>query len=250
MCRILLTNRKVKLEWLEQLERSNGGFGNGVVYLRQNKWIIRKPILNEQVTQLKYRWLCYHTRIPSAGSDGMDMLHPFKTSKGWLVQNGTWMDYQYWKAPLVLEGLIGLNASDTATMAAVSFKSHDLMEQLIQTTNSTWVWYDNSVKKIKVYNGFQWVYLAEKGKFILGASEVLDGLHDKKWLTAEYLEISLDGRYFALNEKIHSDISYYYNWYDNPICIICEKELTSIEKCEYNNQLEGWVCPNCQKWLR
>lgn len=110
MCRLFLSNKKaVKmidkrygiLKYLDSLEKSCGGHGNGFILVKDGKMIFALKgveLKNEKVIialkKIKYDWIIYHTRVASAGSKKDANCHPYwnESNTFALAMNGTVRD--------------------------------------------------------------------------------------------------------------------------------------------------------------
>lgn len=110
MCRIALINKEGLnyieenfgvLKYLDSLEKSCGGHGNGFLLIRDGKIVFKAKGLamtNESIVmyanKVEFDWLIYHTRVASAGSTKDENCHPYwnSTSTFALAMNGTVRD--------------------------------------------------------------------------------------------------------------------------------------------------------------
>ena len=108
MCRLLTCNReylesKTKeemKEFLDVLEKSMGGNGNGILFIKDGEIVLYEKgtnLTNEVITRIIYEcgefpdWFMYHTRVASVGSVKDSNCHPYvnKDKSFALMMNGT-----------------------------------------------------------------------------------------------------------------------------------------------------------------
>ena len=130
MCRLALFNKAgEKLieekygfqRFLSDLELSNGGMGNGIAMIVNNKIKIKKGLAFEIEDVAKilkntnYTWAIFHTRIASAGEISDTNCHPFKSGDLVLAMNGT----EHWASKIA--GSMG-NITDTEVITRLTNK--------------------------------------------------------------------------------------------------------------------------------
>lgn len=105
MCRLIMMNKNGEKEiernyglrnYLEYLEKSFGGHGNGVALLRKGKVTYLNKGVNLNVKEIskiiksrKYDWCIFHTRLASVGSKSDKNCHPFAVGTEVMAMNGT-----------------------------------------------------------------------------------------------------------------------------------------------------------------
>lgn len=105
MCRLILMNKNGEKEiernygltsYLEYLENSFGGHGNGVALLRNGKVVyfskgvkLSVKEISNVIRKRKYDWCIFHTRLASVGSKSDKNCHPFMIGKEVMAMNGT-----------------------------------------------------------------------------------------------------------------------------------------------------------------
>lgn len=105
MCRLILMNKNGEKEiernygltnYLEYLEMSMGGHGNGVALLRNGKVVYLEKGVNLSVKEIakvirkrKYDWCIFHTRLASVGRKSDQNCHPFMIGNEVMAMNGT-----------------------------------------------------------------------------------------------------------------------------------------------------------------
>ncbi|MDE2104739.1 MAG: hypothetical protein KGL39_46310, partial [Patescibacteria group bacterium] len=99
MCRLAYIRRPFDgmQEWLEQLERSCGGDGNGVAVgnglVKGVSLTVQQTVIEiERHAKRNHGWAhsLWHTRKTSSGGDCDQLCHPFACDNGWLAHNGHW----------------------------------------------------------------------------------------------------------------------------------------------------------------
>lgn len=105
MCRLFMANKKgiekiknTLEDFLNQLEKSNGGHGNGLALIKDQQIVLLKKgesYSNEDIIKdiedNDCDWVIYHTRIASAGGKSAKNCHPYINEKQdmLLAMNGT-----------------------------------------------------------------------------------------------------------------------------------------------------------------
>jgi hypothetical protein len=89
--------RNVKLlkRWLQQLEDSNGGHGNGLATVEKGavKGVKLSAKRCARIISRTVQPVVWHTRRISCGAQVDELCHPFSTgdaTRGWLIHNGHW----------------------------------------------------------------------------------------------------------------------------------------------------------------
>jgi hypothetical protein len=159
MCRLaFITERFPVKDWLQQLEKSMGGDGNGIAIgktlIKGVKVTIDKIsdiIMNSKEPAL------FHTRRVSSGIKNDHLCHPFPCRKGFLAHNGHWTDGH--NAACVLDDLRFLKefASDSQVFSFVVDKIG--FERAVTKYKPDGVWFFlNKKGKLFVYKNYGVVY--------------------------------------------------------------------------------------------
>ena len=122
MCGILIASNlqlDLSMELMTALEKNRGGNGNGFVIVRKGK--VKKGVnlkINDIYRELKRyprSMFIFHTRMASYGKIMDELCQPFKIPGGYVVHNGTWIDFviDY----LIKEKRIPDYANDSFTLA-------------------------------------------------------------------------------------------------------------------------------------
>lgn len=280
MCRLAMFNkqfmekagREQLLTFLDQLEKSNGGHGNGFALIDKGRVrFFHKSITlaNRQIVNMAFSsednlpdWLIYHTRIASAGSKKDDNCHPYiNTSRNFLAcMNGTVTSF----------GSMAkiLDITDTELM----FRNIDAFNIPIDTLlefSPRWLGLkDGKVFAVNPSNGGLQYYNDEDGCIAIASEKPVGST---AWRALEDDEVWYEGE--ELNEKVYKtstytstysgkprraygwtddeDYNWYYNWYygedsksknttkvEQPAPESKEEDITTVSKGEVYTFIE------------
>jgi len=198
MCRIAFINKVdlAKLSALDletvfsELERSQGGDGNGIAALDSSGKIhLRKGLRYDTMDaaifakSARFEWVLFHTRAASQGYLDDASCHPFYLAGGRptvIAHNGTWGDstnvlMMLWLANQLPER--ALLWSDTRLLAWIaSRKGITFLQVLARKGRHTFVVYQDGV--VKLINGRDFGYFEYKGARIYASEPV----GTEKWM--------------------------------------------------------------------
>jgi hypothetical protein len=189
MCRMALlpSNWKGKeaVEFLDALEKSMGGDGNGFAWRDAEGPAIMKGLEVENsaldTINATSSMVLYHTRKTSAGTMNDENTQPFFTDAAnpvapILCHNGTWTDYKDFFKIAVMTGQIAIGTytswSDTRFMAWLIGKHGE--DSLSLTTSSVWILYYGDKAVVHVKSGSWKAFKRADGTFVY-ASEFPHG---------------------------------------------------------------------------
>lgn len=129
--------------FFEMLERSNGGHGSGMAYVKNGKITMRKGMsltckdIAGDIMQANYDWAIFHTRIASIGSLGYKNCHPFKIGDKLIAMNGTEREVGF------LAKKLGI--TDTEAILQLSHKFKFDISDFVQGFGSVFVGFEQGV---------------------------------------------------------------------------------------------------------
>ncbi|NMA32317.1 MAG: hypothetical protein GX944_00090 [Alphaproteobacteria bacterium] len=228
MCRLaLLNNTGIKyieqtiglLNFLDYLETSLGGHGNGYcIILNNNKRIIKKGVTLNNETIIKdiknninhIKWLMYHTRLASIGTINNSNCHPFRDNQGnVLMMNGTEHG---------IKNFIKDNKTDTETIINIC---DNLNISLIQATkNLTSVFIGCYKKQVFVNkNNGSLKFLTNTNNEIIFASDFPATMYNhneiyiapESWIEGEKINIEIlkKDEYYKIKNKSYTKYKNY-----------------------------------------
>ncbi len=129
--------------FFNMLEKSNGGNGNGMAYIKDGKITLRKGMsltckdIAGDIMQADYDWAIFHTRIASIGSLEYKNCHPFKIGDKLIAMNGTERDVGF------LARQLGITDTETVLQLAHKFKFD--ISDYVQEFGSVFVGFEQGV---------------------------------------------------------------------------------------------------------
>lgn len=163
MCRLAFVTRRFKTlpQWLEQLERSNGGHGNGVV--TADGEVYKGVDLRVEDTLCVLRGTrapaLWHSRRVSSGPKCDELCHPFDCAGGWLVHNGHW-SWGDFAAEIFQDLLGGGHVSDTRLFSKLVDKMGFAKATAKYKPSGVWLWMNGKGKLSAYKNGGSLYYSA------------------------------------------------------------------------------------------
>jgi len=196
MCRIALLPSGYKgekiVDFLDDLEKSKGGDGNGFGWFnkRNEAQVIKGlKVKNKTINTIKPAsdMVLYHTRIASAGETNDENTQPFITKADGgdpfiLCHNGTWTTYAEYKKILLMMGKLKVKHykewSDTRFMAHLIATQGE--DRLDLPTSGVWVKFYGNKAIVHVKDGGDWCAY-KIGKKWMYASEFPEDEYKKIW---------------------------------------------------------------------
>lgn len=250
MCRLAMFNKEgynelknddKMLSFLDYLEKSNGGHGNGFLLVKDGEIVLyekgvalsNKKIL-KRIENIDFDWFMYHTRITSQGKTTNMQCHPFVTiDKDFaLMMNGTEREFGN------IGKLIDTNDTDAIfrvyhalNIDEVNLKGYDsrFMGFRKYDGKKGYVFFTNPKN---TYNGLQKMICTDK-KAIVVASSFPSEMKHKSVETNYYWK---EGKKIKLKEtKSHTG----YKWYDRKSNWHKNYEESHIE-------IPVYTCMDCQ----
>lgn len=159
MCRIAILTNPIKInnldKWLEALEKSGGGDGNGIAYVDKGKIKIEKSMkmttasLSQRINKNKYALpILFHTRKVSKGGKTDELCHPFYVTDNLaIVHNGTWTNYEHGMWTLLSRGfpISSIKEQSDTSLTAILINEFGI-EILDIIKSGIWVTMDNKRK--------------------------------------------------------------------------------------------------------